>query len=258
MAEPGNRVAADEPRSPWLRSGFVLAAAFVGFIAVIGTFLGVVSDVSGEDASGTAGTSGTGGAAPAVSAPAPAPASGGASAACPELADGAQEVPTSAPAGVTWALYDTVAVPFSKKAGPALVGEGLARCYARTPVGALLATSQISVRYLAADDWLEVTRAQTVGAGRDAYIADRTKAERTAAPDPGGGAHGQIAGFRFVTHSGTTAVIQIVWRFPDGRMQAATTTVLWQDGDWRLEYPADPPAPTPVDSLAGYTPWGGV
>lgn len=53
-------------------------------------------------------------------------------------------------------------------------------------------------------------------------------------------------------------MIQTVWRFPDGRMQAATTTVLWRDGDWRLEYPADPPAPTPVDSLAGYAEWGGV
>ncbi|WP_125189124.1 hypothetical protein [Streptomyces sp. RP5T] len=134
----------------------------------------------------------------------------------------------------------------------------MARCYAHTPVGALLATSQISVRYLAADDWLKVTRTQTVGAGRDTYIADRTKSEQTAPPDAGGSVHGQIAGFRFVTYNDTTAVIQTVWRFPDGRMQAATTTMLWQDGDWRLEFPADPPDPTPVDSLAGYTSWGGV
>ncbi|MEU9546910.1 hypothetical protein [Streptomyces mirabilis] len=257
MAEPGNRVAAGEPRSPWLRSGFVLAAAFIGFIAVIGTVLGVASDISGKD---TSGQDGSGKAKTPVTSVVGRPSSGSADAGsvCPELTDSRQDVPTSAPAGVTWTLYDSVALPSSKAAGPALVGKDLARCYAHTPVGALLANSQISVRYLAADDWQEVTRTQTVGAGRDAYIAARTKAEQTASPDGGGGAHGQIAGFRFVTHNGTTAVIQTVWRFPDGRMQAATTTMLWRDGDWRLEYPADPPDPTPVDSLAGYIPWGGV
>ncbi|MGK3944960.1 hypothetical protein ABK046_42020 [Streptomyces caeruleatus] len=251
MAEPGNRAAGDEPRSPWLRGGFVLAAAFIGFIAVIGAVLGVTSNTSGEkDSTGTQ--------TPPAGVTVGPSSSADTGAACPELADTRQDLPTSAPADVTWTLYDTVALPSSKEAGPALAGRDMARCYAHTPVGALLATSQISVRYLAADDWLKVTRTQTVGAGRDTYIADRTKSEQTAPPDAGGSVHGQIAGFRFVTYNDTTAVIQTVWRFPDGRMQAATTTMLWQDGDWRLEFPADPPDPTPVDSLAGYTSWGGV
>ncbi|KAB1141744.1 hypothetical protein F7R91_31545 [Streptomyces luteolifulvus] len=253
MAEPGIRAAPDEPRSPWLRTGFVLAAAFIGFVAVIGAAIAVGSDTSGNDGSTTAQALGTRTADP----PRSTPAADGAE--CPELADERQDVPTSAPAGVTWTLYEAVALPSSKAAGPAVADEDVARCYAHTPGGALLATSQISVRYLAAGDWLKVTRTQTVGEGRDTYIADRTEAERTAPPDEEGGTvHGQIAGFRFVTYNDTTAVIQTVWRFPDGRMQAATTTVLWQDGDWKLEYPADPAAPTPVDSLAGYAEWGGV
>jgi len=166
---------------------------------------------------------------------------------------------TAAPRGVSWKLFHTVALPSSKAAGPAVVEEDVARCYAHTPLGALLATSQISVRYLAADDWQQVTRAQTVGAGRQSYIAARTKSERKTDPqDQDGAGQGQIAGFKFVTYTRGTAVIQTVWRFPDGRMQAATTTALWRDGDWRLEYPADPAAPTPVDSLAGYVKWGGV
>ncbi|MFE6487947.1 hypothetical protein ACFVGN_34135 [Streptomyces sp. NPDC057757] len=253
MAEPGDRASTSEPRSPWLSGGFVSAAAFIGFIAVIGTVLAVTSDNSAESAPTAQ--------APAVRSTGPQPSGSVADGApCPELSDERQDLPASAPAGVTWSLYDSVALPSSKKAGPALAGKDVARCYAHTPVGALLATSQISVRYLAADDWLEVTRTQTVGAGRDAYITDRTKAEATAVPDDdaGGGAHGQIAGFRFVTYNDTTAVVQTVWRFPDGRMQAATTTALWQEGDWRLEYPADPADPAPVDSLAGYIEWGGV
>ncbi|MEU6201518.1 hypothetical protein [Streptomyces sp. NPDC047061] len=247
MTEPGDR-AADEPRSPWLRTGFVLATAFIGFVAVIGAAVAVNSD-SGEqqDAAPRAEVS-TGG-------PSAVP-SGAAS--CPRLPDNRQDVPDSAPAGVTWTLYHSVALPSSGAAGPAVVDSDVARCYARTPVGALLAASQIGVRYLAADDWLTVTRTQTVGPGRDTYIAARTEAERTASPDQEDSAHGQIAGFRFVTYGGTTAVIQSVWRFPDGRLQAALTTVLWRDGDWRLEYPADPPSPAPVDSLAGFTAWGGV
>jgi hypothetical protein len=39
------------------------------------------------------------------------------------------------------------------------------------------------VRYLAADDWLTVTRTQTVGAGREPYIAARTEAEKTTPPN---------------------------------------------------------------------------
>ncbi|MBQ1094394.1 hypothetical protein [Streptomyces sp. B93] len=249
MPEPRDRVAADEPRSPWLRGGFVLAAAFVGFVTVIGAALAVGSDNPGEDDAATPPRT------PETRTSAPA-ADGGD---CPELTDRARDIPAAAPADVTWTLYGSVALPSSRAAGPAVTDDDVARCYARTPLGALLATSQISVRYLAAGDWREVTRAQTVGAGRDAYIADRGEAERTADADGATGAvHGQIAGFRFVTYHDTTAVIQTVWRFPDGRMQSATTTVLWRDGDWKLEYPADPAAPTPVDSLAGYTAWGGV
>jgi hypothetical protein len=251
MAEPGNRPAADEPRSPWLRTGFVLAAAFIGFIAVIGAAVAFTSNNSGEDGPATSATS-----ADRAAPPPSTGADGGVS--CPPLADKRQDVPTSAPKGVTWSLFSAIALPSSTESGPAVVGKSVARCYARTPVGALLATSQISVRYLAADDWLTVTRTQTVGAGREPYIAARTEAEKTTPPNGDGTAHAQIAGFRFDTYTDNTAVIETVWRFPDGRMQAATTTALWQDGDWRLEYPAAPADPAPVDSLAGYTSWGGM
>ncbi|MFE0764086.1 hypothetical protein [Streptomyces smyrnaeus] len=262
MAESGNRAGTDEPHSPWLRTGFVLAVAFIGFVAVIGAVVLFSSDAASEGGA-TASASRTAAARqPSDGGPAPEPAPSGSAdsgAKCPELDDKRQDVPTEAPKGLSWKLFHTVALPSSKAAGPAVVEQDVARCYAHTPVGALLATSQISVRYLAADDWLKVTRAQTVGAGRASYIDARTKAERKADRQPGDGAgQGQIAGFKFVTYTGSTAVIQTVWRFPDGRMQAATTTALWRDGDWRLEYPADPAAPTPVDSLAGYVAWGGV
>lgn len=49
MPDPGTPTAADEPRSPWLRTGFVLAAAFVGFVAVIAGAVVFTSDASGQD-----------------------------------------------------------------------------------------------------------------------------------------------------------------------------------------------------------------
>ncbi|GAA2066275.1 hypothetical protein GCM10009801_12490 [Streptomyces albiaxialis] len=260
MTDPGNRAGADEPRSPWLRNGFVMAAAFLGFVTVVGGAVVLTSDGSGAD--GGSGKDGAPAAARPSSAPPragdPSPPPPDGDGPCPELADDERDVPDSAPRHVKWDLYEGVALPSSKAAGPAVADADIARCYARTPVGALLAASQISVRYLAADDWRQVTRVQTVGAGRDAYIAQRTAAEKKGSGVPERGAHGQIAGFKFVTYSSSTAVLQTVWRFSDGRMQAATTTMLWRDGDWRLEYPADPADPAPVDSLAGYTEWGGV
>ncbi|MES4886058.1 hypothetical protein ABVB69_36995 [Streptomyces sp. NPDC000349] len=252
MAAPATHTTPEEPRSPWLRGGFVLAAAFIGFVTVVAGAVIYTSDPSDRNDALTA-SQPSGGRHSDRSSPAPSTGER-----CPKLADNRQDVPTAAPQGVTWTLFRAVALPTSEESGPAVTGQDVARCYARTPVGALLASSQISVRHVAADDWRKVTRAQTIGAGRDAYIAGRTKAEKESPTDSDGGTHGQIAGFRFVTYDDSIAVIQTVWRFPDGRMQAATTTVLWQDGDWLLEYPAAPAAPTPVSSLAGYAEWGGV
>ncbi|MCF3960249.1 hypothetical protein [Streptomyces fuscigenes] len=251
MAEPANRAAGDEPRSPWLRTGFVLAAAFLGFVAVGGGFVALTAGDPGGNGPAAVQAAAHG------AAPAPAVRTGDRDP-CPRLKDRSQSVPTSAPAGVTWSLYGSVALPSSTGSGPAEVDGDVARCYAHTPVGALLATGQISVRYLAAHDWRTVARTQLVGAGRDAYVAGRTAAEKTAPPDQDPAAFGQIAGFDFVSYAADAAEIETVWRFPDGRMQGATTTVRWQDGDWRLDFPADPPAPVPVDSLAGHTPWAGV
>ncbi|WP_069992420.1 hypothetical protein [Streptomyces qinglanensis] len=254
MAEPGSRAGSDESRSPWLRNGFVLAVAFIGFVAVVGVAVLVSSDAP-ESRSGAVSP------APGTDAGAGQPPSSAAAdrGDCPEPEDTGRKVPTAPPEGVDWKLFHSVALPSSKAAGPAVVEKDVARCYAHTPLGALLATSQISVRYLAAEDWQDVTRAQTVGEGREPYLKARAASERTADPRAReGAAQGQIAGFDFVSYTASTAVIRTVWRFQDGRMQAAATTVLWRDGDWKLDYPADPPAPAPVDSLAGYVEWGGV
>jgi hypothetical protein len=133
--------------------------------------------------------------------------------------------------------------------------------FEQTPTGALIAAAQISSRFLISpgQDWRKVVKDQVApDAGRDAYVDKRAKVTvSTVAP----GTYGQFAGFRFVTYSSETAVIQYVTRFTNGNLQVTTDTVRWIDGDWKLQLQPDgSPSPTAqgVTSLTGFVPWGGL
>jgi hypothetical protein len=171
---------------------------------------------------------------------------------------GPQAVPVSAPTGLTWELYDTVALPFSAQAGPTVIHGDVARCYAHSPTGALLATVQIAVRYALAADWQAVIAEQVMpGIGRNVYAAERPGADVTIQA----GQFGQFAGFQFVTYTSALAVVQIVVQLPSGEMQATTMTVQWSGGDWHLQLQPDgSPGPNvqQIPNLTGFIPWGGV
>jgi hypothetical protein len=175
-----------------------------------------------------------------------------------DVPPGQQAVPVSMPPGVTWQLYDTVALPFSTQVGPTVIAGDVARCYAHSPTGALLAAVQIAVRYALAADWQDVVAEQVMpGTGRNVYAAQRSATNFTIQP----GELGQIAGFQFVTYTSPLAVVQVVVQLPAGEMQATTMTVQWSGGDWRLQLQPDgSPGPNvqQVASLTGFIPWGGV
>ena len=198
---------------------------------------------------------------PAASPPSAAPAQPGPSAAGGERPAGDQALPAAAPTGVTWSLFQGVALPSHPTAGPTRVAGPVHAGYAHTPTGALLASPQIGYRHLITpgDDWRRVVEQQVVpGPGRDAFVQARGKVTTTDVPP---GTYGQIAGFRFVTYSPDTAVIQFVTRFKNGTLQVTTTTVRWVAGDWKLQLQPDgseSPTVQRVDSLAGFIPWGGV
>lgn len=171
---------------------------------------------------------------------------------------GNRDVPAAAPAGVTWRLYATIALPFSATAGPAEVAGGVARCYAHSPTGALLAAVQIAVRYVLAPDWRAVLAQQVMpGTGRNVYAAQRPGMQVTDQP----GQYGQVAGFQFAAYTQAVAVIQLATELPDGILQCTTMTVDWAAGDWRLVLQPDG-APGPdvqqLSSLTGFIPWSGV
>lgn len=170
-----------------------------------------------------------------------------------------QSVPDSTPPGVRWTLFQSTWIPWSRLDGPAVVNGDIARCYAHTPVGALIAGAQISARLATASNWQAIAAQQIVpGPGRDKLWA--VTASATASPQPGQ-CCGRFAGFKFITYTPQAAVIDYVTSFSEG-LQATTTTVDWSGGDWKLLLqPSDvgvstSPDVRPVPSLAGYVIWG--
>ncbi|MEW2353743.1 hypothetical protein [Spirillospora sp. NPDC029432] len=174
----------------------------------------------------------------------------------PTAAD--QTVPRTAPAGVTWEIFQGIAIPASRTAGPLIVKNGIARCFARTPTGALIAELQIGIRAGFGPAWRNIAALQLApGPGRDRFL--RTRARFTPHGQPG--RYMQTAGFRYVTYSPQTAVIQYVSRAPDGGLWTSTATMVWAGGDWKLQVTPEGSTGTPaqrVPSLDGFVRWGGL
>lgn len=177
------------------------------------------------------------------------------------LAAGSQTVPDYTPAGVTWRIYQTIALPYSKTAGPEYVNGDIARCYAHDPTGALIAATQISARLVAAPS-VDVARHQVVpGAGQRSFIKQDSAA---IAKQQGGNQPGdfaQFAGFKYVNYSPATAVVELVTQATNGSYEAGAVTVSWNGGDWKLVLQPDgstSPNAFPVTSLVGFAAWAGV
>ncbi|MGH3533093.1 MAG: hypothetical protein ACRDR6_31215 [Pseudonocardiaceae bacterium] len=190
----------------------------------------------------------------------PPPASSSPGAIAPPDAQLDQTVPTSPPASVRWELYQRVALPYSATAGPQTIDGSVARGYAHTPTGALIAAAQIPSRSLLSpdDSWRQVVNQQVMpGPGRDRFTQLRSQITTDDTPDP---RLGQIAGFRFITYRPEIAVIQLATKFTNGHMQVTTTTMQW-DGDWKeVLQPdgSDSPTVQAIPDLTGIVGWSGV
>ncbi len=235
----------DEPRSPWARPGFVIAAAFVGLLVVLGAWL---LATGGEQDAATPGTTATEG-------QPTAPADDSASV-C-GLAPGAQEVPQSAPP-LSWQVLAGVGVPSSPTAGPGEVdGDGVRWCYERSPWGAVLAAAN----FLAAQfdyDRLPGTLARSAvpGEHRDATVAtfegltEQEYAQGIAA------SRVEVVGFRVPAYDGDTAVIDLLARNPAGQRLAVPVVAVWSEGDWKIDMAATEHSGwTLVTDATGFVTW---
>lgn len=166
-------------------------------------------------------------------------------------------VAAPAPADASWVVLSGRAVASSPTAGPTRIDGPVHGGFARTPTGAALAALSIYTRcaFTPRDGWLEVTRAQVEpGKGRTAYIRNRRAVEWKA---PEGG-WGQTAGYRVISYSGDRALVQEAVRYASGTLKVQQLTVVWRDGDWRLQLQPDgssSPFVAEVRNLKGFTPF---
>lgn len=256
-----------EHELPWARPAFMVAAAFFVVVLALGVWLVTKGHanhpVTGPPPVATATTTvpptlGSTGVRPPSSTSKPDTAT------C-NLPPGDQTVPTVAPSGVTWQLFDALALPFSKAAGPERVEGGQATCFAHSPVGALIAIPQIADRVGLSTNWEQLKQmadSQIMpGVGRDAFLKLAAADLKQPSPPLPPGTFPQLAGFSFITYTPQVAVVQYVSRNDQGGLVQLTQTADWSDGDWKLALLPDGATSPPgqaVSSLVGYVMWGGV
>jgi hypothetical protein len=256
----------DDDQSPWSKTPFILASTFLVVVVVLAAWLAFGRNSNHPAAaastqatlSGPTATATSKGPAPTTK---PAPTTSPPSTHC-DLASNDQQVPQMAPTGITWQLWQGVALPFSSTAGPEIVRGDVARCYAHTPLGALIAAVQIQYRFLVSNDWEPIVYRQMMpGPGRAVLVSlEKTAAAIPGPPTPPGG-YDQIAAFLFVTYTRQVAVIELVTQSDEGGMVVGTYSVEWSHGDWRLALQPDghlTPAVQTVTSVVDYVMWGGV
>ena len=171
-----------------------------------------------------------------------------------------QTIPTSPPTGVTWSLTAGFAVPSSATDGPKLHSPaGIVYCYSHTPLGALLAASNLGRGTGTPQDKQDAVLSLSVVPNE--YSAQVAKTPAT--PDDQSGAGVQLAGFRIISYSPTQASIALAASVA-GRTDSypqLTVAMQWYAGDWRA---VPQPGPTLIvtgssaPSLAGFVPWAGV
>ncbi|MFF4652547.1 hypothetical protein [Streptomyces sp. NPDC001380] len=232
-----------------LPAGTAAAVLLVAGIAVLGLVLAVTGRPSRSAApdagSAPAATAAAGGAVPPATGCAP--------------RDTDPSLPQEPPADVTWSVVSTAVLPTSAAAGPTRLEGPVARCYARTPRGALMAAVNLFYRVGLAAPRTTVTQRQVVaGPGRDEMIRQLRQVDEQVRP----GELAQVAGYRFVSYTPDTTVVTLVnGSAAAGSLKSLDVTVQWQDGDWKLVARPDGWTSTPatsLHSLVGFTPFGGV
>ena len=157
-----------------------------------------------------------------------------------------------------WELLGTMAVPTDPStAGPGTVGtDGLRSCFAKSPTGALYATANMwasSFNGYAKQLYLELSA--------DSPSRDKAVQAIKEGKDVGGGASPkvQIAGFMIHSYTPEAAVVELAFKTADGGYGAISTSLLWEDGDWKLDIPpAGGGAVRQISDLSSFIPWAGV
>lgn len=244
--------------NPFTERGFVLSGGLLG----VGVLCGVLAVFT---ASGDGSKNSADSAAPAATAAlrqlpplencpaAPAPTD-------PNAANG------ESPNNASWSSYRGLFVPFSNTSGPLAAQGDVARCFAHSQAGALMAAVHISARYALAPDWQAVGQYQMVAnSDRDAAMQRRAAAMGSVSVDPSAGTQldpqrvRQVTGYQVVSYTDTEATVRILTATPSGGTSVSSMyAMVWVDGDWKLRLQpggSTSMATQEVDSPAGFTAW---
>ncbi|GGO95756.1 hypothetical protein [Wenjunlia tyrosinilytica] len=249
----------------WRQRGWMVSAVFLAVVAAFAAVSLVVggggkAEAGSKDAA--AGDRGAKRANGAARTPSAAPAGTDAGRDEPRPAgcstdDSDKAVPQGPPKDLRWKKIGTSSVPTSKAAGPLTVEGPLWSCFARTPMGAVLAAHVIPA-HMSGDDWKEVTEHQVLaGPSRDAFVAHRSDVTASTAPPQQGPA--TYAGFSVLSWSPDRATVQLLVRGPQGGYGATSVSLRWSGGDWKVAPAADGSLHSPfapASGTNGFVTWG--
>ncbi|MGO4230993.1 hypothetical protein AB4Y72_19290 [Arthrobacter sp. YAF34] len=237
--------------NPFTKPGFIIAAALV--VALIAAAVVIFLLPKGQDttqpAPGTAASAN-----PATTSPSATTVAGKSVCGLPS----STETALGAAPKSKWDLLGTMAVPNDPStAGPGTVGkDGLRSCFAQSPTGALYATVNIwaaSFNGYAKQVYLELSA--------DSPSRDKAVQAIKEGKDVGSGTSPKVQVAGFIIHSYTpgTAVVELAIKSADGGYGAFSTSLLWEDGDWKLDIPAAGGGPVrQISDLGSFIPWAGV
>jgi hypothetical protein len=258
-----------EEQSPFGR-GFIAACIVIGAVVVCGAVLLIGSLTSpataaapGQPQQQAAVQAEPGGAEPVAPAtPVNLPSAGrstssAGSTGCNRAA-GDQAVPQQPPAVDGWEVTNRIVVPRSSAYGPTKTDpDGLRRCFAHSPTGAVYAAYSAYAAMADQDKVLSTARKLMVpGSATDALIRELQADQSTI-----GYTVPQVAGYRVIDASADRVSLMLATSVSSAYM-SLTLTLVWHAGDWLLQPPA---AGEPVGApfaqhrdLSDFVAWSGV
>ena len=243
-----------QPRSPFSRPGFVVAAVVVGAILVAGVVLGIINATRAGDEPPTTNPTATETPEPSTTTPAPTAEPTDSASIC-GLDDGGSNGTLSSAPETDWQFQGTTAYPTSPVYGPGAADEdGFRYCFQRSPQGALFMAANAVPQGSdpsASSAWVDYALAE--GPYREQLLGEMSGSPAT------DGTRLSIVGFRLLHYDGRTARVDLAVR---GTAEGQTATLsgvyelVWQQGDWRISADVSEPLDmAAIPDAAGYISW---
>lgn len=233
----------------WKQRSWQASAGFLALVVVLGVTATLTSGSGTADRGGASASKG--------------PLSGtvtkkdGRPAGCRTDDSAGDAIPTSVPKDISWHTLGIGRVPVSTSAGPTRMQGAVWWCFAHTPMGAVLAATDIPTQ-MSGTQWRTVTDQQVVaGQGRELFVF-----QRTAVPDTDGSdtapTTSSYAGFRVTSYTDRAATVGLLIKNDQGYAKT-TVYVRWSGGDWKIQPDESGGLYSQLaseQSAVGYTLWG--